>query len=86
MDSHTNTGQQQESSSDNKLPLPSEVIATAVATLKIIENTDAMLLGILSDTILTLTPSNTAIAEALKAIEDLAVQRAEELNNEQDKH
>lgn len=86
MDSHTNTGQQQESLSDTKLPLPSELIATAVATLKIIENTDAMLLGILSDTILTLTPSNTAVGEALKAIEDLAVQRAEEPNNGQDKH
>lgn len=81
-----NTGQQQESSSDTKLPLPSEVIATAVATLKIIENTDAMLLDILSNTILTPTPSTTAVAEALKAIEGLAVQRAEEPNNGQDKH
>lgn len=86
MNSHTNTGQQQESSSDTKLPSPSEVIATSVASLKIIENTDAMLLGILSDTILTLNPSNTAVAEALKAIEALAGERAEEPNNGQDKH
>ena len=86
MGSHTSTGQQQDSVSDTKLPLPSEVIANAVAILQKAENTDVTLLGILSDKIVTISPSETAVAEALKAIEHLAAQRAEEPNNGQDIH
>lgn len=61
----------------NELPTPSELISMATDTLRESDDTDVALLDILSENILTMSHAPTAVANALKAIEDLAVKRAE---------
>lgn len=67
----------------NELPTPSELISMATDTLRESEDTDVALLDILSEKILTMRPVASAVADAVKAIEDLAVKRAEASVNDQ---
>lgn len=58
--------------------MPDQLIAKIVADLRDDDQTDTALLDILSENIVQLTPAETAVTDAVKAMEALAVKRAEE--------
>ncbi len=57
-------------------------IANLIATLQDDDNMDAALLNILSENIVKMSPTETAVDDAAKAIESIAAKRAEEIDNE----
>ena len=65
---------------------PDELIAKIVEDLRGDEQTDSTLLDILSENIVQLTPTETAVADAVKAMEALAEKRAEELADDPTDH
>ena len=60
---------------------PEGLIGNTVATLRNDEEVDAELLDILASNIITLNPAETAVSDAVKAIERLASNRTESLAN-----
>jgi hypothetical protein len=58
-----------------------QVVATVVAKLRDDVQIDIELLDILSEHIVKMAPAETAVNDAIKAIETLAEKRAEEHNN-----
>lgn len=83
MDDNTGKAEQHARNSVCELSTPSELITKMTATLLVAEGTDVELLNILSEKILTMNPADTAVADAIKAIEVLAVERAEASDNDQ---
>ncbi|MDO8436854.1 MAG: hypothetical protein Q7S69_01630 [Nitrosomonadaceae bacterium] len=67
----------------NELPTQSELISKVTDAIREAKDTDVELLDILSEKILTMNPAATAVANAVKAIENLAVKRAEASVNDQ---
>jgi len=55
-----------------------QLVANTVAALRNDDQQDSALLEILSDNIIKMAPAQTAVSDALKAIEALAAKRAEE--------
>ena len=53
------------------------LIVQVIAELREASETDVALLDILSENILTITPTNTAVNDAVSAIESLATKRAQ---------
>ncbi len=60
---------------------PEALIARTVNTLREADGTDVELLDILSEHVLTVTPSKTDLSDAVSAIETLAAERAETPDN-----
>ena len=60
---------------------PDELVANAVASLRNDDQVDAELLDILSGKVVKLGPAETAVSDAVKAIEELAARRAEKPAN-----
>jgi hypothetical protein len=60
---------------------PAELIVSTTVSLREGKQTDVALLDILSERILTVNPTNTAVADALTDIEELASRRAEGAEN-----
>lgn len=58
-----------------------QLVANTVVHLRDDEQMDAALLDILSEHIVKLAPAETAVTDAVKAIEALAAKRAEEPDN-----
>lgn len=58
-----------------------QVVATVVSKLRHDVQVDIELLDILSEHIVTMAPAETAVNDAIKAIEVLAEKRAEEPDN-----
>lgn len=56
---------------------PSDLVAEVVSSLRAAKETDTELLEILSRRILTMTPSQSAVADALSDIQNLASMRAD---------
>ncbi len=62
-------------------PFPQELLPASGAKIRETEGADPDLLDILVEKILTLVPSEDAVADAVKAIEVLAEERAAETND-----
>jgi hypothetical protein len=58
-------------------PAPADVVAAIISSRLEAKETDVALLGVLSKRILTVSPTTTAVMEALADIERLASERAE---------
>jgi hypothetical protein len=66
-----------------ELATPEELISEVVKTVQEATGADIELLDILSANILTMNPAETAVDDAVKAIEALAVKRVEGADNDQ---
>ena len=58
-----------------------QLVANTLTNLRNDDQQDAALLEILSENILKMAPTETAVSDAVKAIEALAAKRAEEPDN-----
>jgi hypothetical protein len=72
--------------SQEKLASPEDSIIKTVNAIREAEGTDTELLDILSKNILIMSPSNTAVNDAVLAIERLAMARAEILDSDTADH
>lgn len=60
---------------------PEQLIADALSTLRNEDEVDSDLLNILASSIVRLNPAETAVSDAVKAIERLAANRTESFDN-----
>jgi hypothetical protein len=60
---------------------PEQLIADTVSTLRNDDEVDGDVLNILASSIVTLNPAETAVIDAVRALEDLAAKRTESLDN-----
>jgi len=70
-----------DSASSPSQATPEQLIADTVLTLRNDDEVDVDLLNILASNIVTLNPAETAVSDAVKAIERLAANRTENFDN-----
>jgi hypothetical protein len=69
--------------SQEEFSTPETIILRTTDALRKLEGADDALVSILAENILTMKPANTAVVDAVKAIEKLAAKRAEGAEDEQ---